>query len=81
MATLTWRRQRRRGNLFIRVRRADFYIGARRLKVDRRAPFRQTLRIPRPRSGQTYRFRARAFIKVRRGRSPTKSIFSTIRVC
>ena len=81
IATLTWRKQRRKGNKFVKITRTDFYIGTRRLKIDRRAPFRQTLRIPNPRRGQTYRFRARAFIKVRRGRSPKKSIVSTLRVC
>jgi hypothetical protein len=81
VATLTWRKQRRKGNRFVKITRTDFYIGTRRMKIDRKVPFRQTLRIPNPRRGQTYRFRARAFIKVRRGRSPKKSIVSTLRVC
>jgi hypothetical protein len=32
-------------------------------------------------SGSTIRLRARAFIKVKRGKSPKKSIFATIKVC
>jgi hypothetical protein len=82
VATLKWKRKKRKGNLFVKVRRTDFYIGARRVKIDRRAPFRQTLRVraiavP----GSTVRLRARAFIKVKRGRSPKKSLFVTFRVC
>ena len=82
VATLKWKRKKRKGNLFVKVRRTDFYIGTRRVKIDRRAPFRQTLRI-RATSvpGSTVRLRARAFIKVKRGRSPKKSLFVTFRVC
>ena len=79
---LTWKRKKRKGNLFVKVRRADFYIGTRRVKIDRVAPFTQTLTVTAgSRSGSTIRLRARAFIKVRRGKSPTKSIRATIRVC
>lgn len=81
-ARLTWKRKKRKGNLFVKVRRADFYIGTRRVKIDRVAPFTQTLTVTAgSRSGSTVRLRARAFIKVRRGKSPTKSIRATIRVC
>ena len=81
VATLSWKKQRRKGNLFVKVRRVDFSIGTKRLKIDKKAPFRQTLRIPRPRAGQTYKLRARAYIKMRRGRSPKKSIVAALRVC
>jgi predicted lipoprotein with Yx(FWY)xxD motif len=80
--TLSWRRQRRKGNLFVKVRRADFYLGTRRLRVDTTVPFAYTysVRVTQPR-GSTIRLRARAFIKVRHGRSPKKSIFARVRVC
>jgi hypothetical protein len=82
VATLKWKRQKRKGNLFVKVRRADFYIGAKRVKIDRRAPFRQTLRVrATSRRGSSIRLRARAFIKVKRGRSPKKSLYVTFRVC
>ena len=82
VATLKWKRQKRKGNLFVKIRRTDFYIGKRRVKIDRRAPFRQTLRV-RANSvrGSAIRLRARAFIKVKRGRSPKKSLFVVFRVC
>ena len=66
----------------MKIRRTDFYIGSRRVKIDRKAPFKQTLRV-RASSipGSAIRLRARAFIKVKRGRSPKKSVFVTFRVC
>ena len=79
---LTWKRKKRKGNLFVKVRRADFYIGTKRVKIDRVAPFTQTLTVKAgSKSGATIRLRARAFNKVKRGKSPTKSIRATIRVC
>jgi hypothetical protein len=79
---LTFKRQRRKGNKFVKVRRADFFIGTRRVKIDRKAPFSQVLTVTAgARPGSTLTVRARAYIKVRRGKSPTKSIRSTIRVC
>jgi hypothetical protein len=80
--TLRWKRQRRKGNRFVKVTRADFYIGTRRVRIDRRAPFVQTLRVTAgARRGSTITVRARAFIKVKRGKAPKKSIRSTIKVC
>jgi hypothetical protein len=82
VATLKWKRQKRKGNLFVKVRRADFYIGTQRVKIDRRAPFRQTLRVRATSAhGSAIRLRARAFIKVKHGRSPKKSLYVTFRVC
>ena len=81
VATLSFKKQRRKGSRFVKVTRTDFFVGSRRLKIDRKAPFRQTLRIPNPRRGQRHSFRARAFIKVRRGKAPKKSIRATLKVC
>ncbi|MEI2701217.1 MAG: hypothetical protein V9E83_02310 [Baekduia sp.] len=79
---LGWTRKKRKGNLFVKVRRTDFYIGSKRVKIDKKAPFAQTLTvtITAPR-GSTQTVRARAYIKVRRGKSPTKSIRATFKVC
>lgn len=80
--TLTWKKQKRKGNKFVKVRRADFYIGKRRVKIDKRAPFTQTLKVTATtKKGSTITVKARAFIKVTRGKSPTKSISSKIKVC
>ena len=73
--TPTWRRQRRKGNLFVKVRRSDFYLGSRVIKRDTRVPFVHTYRVTvTQRPGSTITLRARAFIKVRRGKEPKKSI-------
>ncbi|HWH93527.1 MAG TPA: hypothetical protein VNT03_06670 [Baekduia sp.] len=80
--TLTWKKQKRKGNRFVKVRRADFYIGTKRVKSDKKAPFRQTLTVKAgTKPGSTVTVKARAFIKVTRGKSPTKSITSSVKVC
>lgn len=79
---LTWARKKRKGNLFVKVRRSDFYIGSKRVKKDTKAPFTQVLTVTANTvRGSTIRLRARAFIKVKRGKSPTKSIRARIKVC
>jgi hypothetical protein len=80
--TLTWKKAKRKGNRFVKVRRADFYIGSKRVKIDKKAPFVQTLTVTASaKPGSEVKLRARAYIKVKRGKSPTKSIRSTIKVC
>jgi hypothetical protein len=81
-ARLTWARKKRKGNLFVKVRRADFYINSKRVKIDTKAPFTQLLTVKASSTrGSTVRLRARAYIKVKRGKSPTKSLNATFKVC
>ena len=81
-ATLGWRKIKRKGNVFVKVRRTDFYVNARRVRRDTKAPFVTHFRIPMSvPAGATLTIRARAFIKVKKGRSPKKSIHATVRVC
>lgn len=81
-ATLRWKRVKRTGNVFVKVRRADFLVNGRRVLVDRRAPFAARFKIPYSAvAGSTLTVRARAYIEVRRGKSPRKSIRATVRVC
>lgn len=80
--TLSWKRQKRKGNLFVKVRRSDFYLGSRVVKVDTKVPFVHTYSVAvTKRPGSTITLRARAFIKVKRGTSPKKSIRAKLRVC
>ena len=80
--TLKWRKQRRKGNLFVKIRRTDFYLGTKRLKKDTRVPFVYTFQVlvTQPR-GSTITLRARAFIKVRHGKTPKKSLRAKLKVC
>ena len=79
---LKWKRKQRKGNLFVKVRRTDFYLGTKRIKIDKKAPFAHTYKLRASQAaGSTVRLRARAFIKVKRGKSPTKSIRTNVRVC
>ncbi|MBI5106059.1 MAG: hypothetical protein HZB46_13950 [Solirubrobacterales bacterium] len=80
--TLKWKRKKRKGSKFVKVTRADFYVGSKRVKVDRKAPFVQTLTVlASSRPGSEVTVRARAFIKVRRGKAPKKSIRAKVKVC
>lgn len=80
--TLSWKRQKRKGNLFVKVKRADFYLAAKRLRIDTTRPFVYTYALrATQKPGSTVRLRARAFIKVRHGKTPKKSIFAKIKVC
>ena len=80
--TLKWKRKKRKGNLFVKVARADFYIGSKVVRSDRKAPFVQTLKVvASAKRGSTITLRARAFIKVSSGTPPKKSIRSKIKVC
>lgn len=81
-ATLTWKKQQRKGNLFVKVAKADFYIGSKIVRTDTTAPFTQTLTVKATTTaGSKMTVRARAHIKVKRGKSPKKSITSSIKVC
>ncbi len=81
-ARLTWKKQKKKGNVFVKITRVDFTIGKARAKVDKKAPFTQTLRVSSTAvKGSAVTFRARAFIKVKKGKSPKKSLRATIRVC
>jgi len=81
-AKLGWKKQRRKGNVFVKVRRTDFFIGRERVLLDKRAPFALRFKVPlSTAAGEALTVRARAYIKVRHGRSPTKSIRVTVKIC
>lgn len=80
--TLRWKKQRRKGNLFVKVRRVDFFEGAKLRLRDRKVPFRYTFKVKASQKpGSSVTVRARAFIKVKRGKAPKKSIRTTVKVC
>ena len=58
-ATLTWKKKKRKGNLFVKVAKADFYIGTKIVKTDRVAPFTQTLTVNGDREGRLEADRSR----------------------
>lgn len=80
--TLRWKKQRRKGNLFVKIRRVDFFEAAKLRLRDRKVPFRYTFKIKASQQpGSSVTVRARAFIKVKRGKGPKKSIRATVKVC
>jgi hypothetical protein len=79
---LSWKRVKKKNNVFVKITRTDFYVGTKVAKRDRKAPFVQTLKVPSTAvRGGSLSVRARAFIKVKRGKSPKKSIRATIKIC
>ncbi|HMS61059.1 MAG TPA: hypothetical protein PKD63_02185 [Solirubrobacteraceae bacterium] len=81
-ARLSWSRIKRKGNVFVKISRTDFYVNATRIRIDRKAPFVTNFRVPMSAAaGATLTVRARAHIKVRKGRAPKKSIHASVRVC
>lgn len=80
-ATLSFKRSRRKGAKTVKITRVDFFIDNKRKKIDRKAPFKQRLTVRSYAAGSKHTLKARAYIKVRRGRTPKKSISTSIRVC
>ena len=80
-ATLSFRKPRRKRALFVRVTRAVFYVDGRRVRTDRRAPFKQRFLFASHRPGSSHTLKARATIKLRRGGPRKKSISIGFQVC
>ena len=80
-ATLAFKRATRAGTKVVKVTRVDFFIDGKRKKIDRKAPFAQRLTVRGLQAGSTHTLRARAYLKVRGGKRPTKSITTTFTVC
>jgi hypothetical protein len=79
---LNWTRLNRAANPFVTVRRAQFRVERRQIKTDRTAPFVRRFVLPDGKApGSTVELRARAFVKLTRGRSATKSVRTTVMVC
>ena len=82
VVTLKFAKQKRKGNVFVKVFRVDFSGTGIKRTIDKRAPFRKTLRVKVGTTrGAKVSVRARAFMKVSRGKSPTKSIRASVTVC
>lgn len=73
----------RTGNVVIKVLRADFYLGKKRVKRDTKAPFVQRITVSaKSKRGSTIKLRAVAKLKVKKTSRPrTKTIRATLKVC
>lgn len=80
-ATLKFKRATRKGSLFVRVSRVAFTVDGKRRTVDSRAPFVKTISVKAFKAGSRHTLKAQATIKVKRGRSPKKSISVKFTVC
>jgi hypothetical protein len=79
--TLSFKRSKKKGATFVKVTRTDFYIDGKRKKIDKKAPFSQKLTVKKLKTGSKHSLKARAYIKVKKGKSPKKSITTSFTVC
>jgi hypothetical protein len=79
--TLAFKRATKKNNVVVKVRRADFFIGTKRVLMDSRAPFVATIHVTNAQAGKTYSVRVRAYLKVRHGPARTRSISRTVKTC
>ena len=80
-ATLAFKKSTKKGAKKVKVTKVEFYIDGKRVKTDRKAPFRQTLTVRSLAAGSRHTLKARATIKVKKGKSPKKSVSTTFSVC
>lgn len=80
-ATLAFKRSTKKGSKKVKVTKVEFYIDGKKVKTDTRAPFRQTLTVKQLKAGTKHTLKARATIKVRKGKSPKKSVSAAFSVC
>jgi hypothetical protein len=80
--TLGFKRRQRKGNVWIKPFRVDFSVAGRLVKKVTKAPFRATIKIKASApKGSFVEVVARAFIKVKKGKVPKKSVKVRIPVC
>jgi hypothetical protein len=81
MSFVAKKRGSRRGNVVVKVTRADFYVDGKRRVQDRKAPFAARLKVT-TKAGGSIKLKAVARLKVKRTSKPrTRTIKTTIKVC
>lgn len=81
-ATLSHKAKKKKGRKKVKITKVEFSIDGKLKKTDRKAPFKQTLTSKSYVPGSLHTLRARAFIKVKKGRRvPKKSVSAKFRVC
>lgn len=81
MSFVAKKRGSRRGNVVVKVTRADFYVDGKRRVSDRKAPFAARLKVT-SKKGRSIKVRGVARLKVKKTSKPrTRSIKTTIKVC
>lgn len=81
-ATLSFKRSKKKGSKKVKITRVEFYIDKKRVKTDKKDPFRQRLTVRKLKAGSKHELRARAWIKVSKGKkTPKKSITTSFSVC
>ena len=74
-------KKKKKGGRFRRVARADFFLGAVRLKRDRSKPFVATISTDDLKAKQKYTVRVAVTVKLKGGKSAKKSVSAPVQVC
>jgi hypothetical protein len=81
-ATLSHKAKKKKGRKKVKITKVEFSIDGKLKKTDRKAPFKQTLTSRSYVPGSLHTLKARAFIKVKKGKKvPKKSVSAKFRVC
>lgn len=81
-ATLSFKKAKKKGAKFVKVSSVDFFVGTKKQgATDKKAPFTKKITVKDLKAGTKYTLKARATIKVKRGKSPKKSISTSFTVC
>ncbi len=80
-ATLSFKKSTKKGAKKVKVTKVVFTIDGKTVKTDKKAPFKQTLTVRSLLAGSKHKLKARATIKVKHGKSPTKSVSASFSVC
>lgn len=82
-ATLSFKRKtKKQGRKAVKVFKVFFFVDGKKVKTDKRPLFKQKLSVKSYKPGSKHTLKARAFLKVGKGKkSPSKSISTSFQVC
>jgi hypothetical protein len=80
-ATLAFKRSTKKGAKAVKVSRVVFSVDGKKPSTDKKAPFVKRISVKALKAGSKHTLKARATIKVKRGKSPKKSISTSFTVC
>lgn len=80
-ATLKMRKLQIKNNKIVKLTRVDFYLNKKRIKIDRKAPFKQKITVPASAPGTIHTLKAKGFVKVKKGKAPKRTQTVKFAVC
>lgn len=78
---LSLKRRNAKGVIVRKIYKAYFYIDNKKKKTDKKPPFTQKLTVKKLKAGSKHKVKAKAYIRMSNGKTRTKSIGTTFKVC